>query len=110
MMFLQEPYIFNARMLSTIIFAMIVAFSSEYNEAYHHSIGMNSRATHRYKMRAVGSRPSARPKHWQPVNGSQFIIKLYYRPTSSTEKNAFFLNQPTRFPCRGIRGIKRLFD
>ena len=34
---------------------------------------MNSRATHKYKMRAVGSRPSARPKHWQPVNGSQFI-------------------------------------
>ena len=75
-----------------------------------HSIGMNSRATHRYKMRAVGSRPSARPKHWQPVNGSQFIIKLYYRPTSSSEKNAFFLNQPTRFPRRGMRGIKRLFD
>ena len=48
------------------------------------------RATHRYKMRAVGSRPSTRPKHWQPVNGSQFIIKLYYRTTSSSEKNAFF--------------------
>ena len=77
---------------------------------FGHSIGMNSRATHRYKMRAMGSRPSARPKHWQPVNGSQFIIKLYYRPTSSSEKNAFFLNQPTRFRCRGIRGIKRLFD
>ena len=50
-------------------------------------------ATQRYKMRAVGSRPSTRPKHWQPVNSSQFIIKLYYRPTSSSEKNAFFLNK-----------------
>ena len=35
-----------------------------------HSIGMNSRATHRYKMRAVGSRPSARPKHWQPAQNN----------------------------------------
>ena len=71
---------------------------------------MNSRATHRYKMRAVGSRPSARPKHWQPPASKRQPV--YYKIVLQTDqferKKRFFLEPTNAISLQGHQRNKKV--